>query len=118
MEATNVTLTVVSSNILAKNGLATVKNFTQPSSHAVKSSTVNSKKAKLNSVSSEGTKVLSQEIDWVAFFLCLFLGGLGIHRFYLGYPLIGVLQIITLGGLGIWILIDLIRIITGDLGPA
>jgi hypothetical protein len=36
----------------------------------------------------------------------------------LGYPLIGVLQILTLGGLGIWILIDLIRIITGDLGPA
>jgi TM2 domain-containing membrane protein YozV len=53
----------------------------------------------------------------VALLLCLFVGGFGIHRFYLGYPLIGVLQILTLGGLGIWTLIDLIMIITGSLQP-
>ena len=118
MEASTVTTAVVSNNILAKNEVATVKNANQTSAQAVKSSTVVSKKAKLTPVSSVSNKALSQEIDWVAFILCFFLGGLGIHRFYLGYPLIGVLQILTLGGFGIWILIDLIRIITGDLGPA
>ena len=118
MEASTVNTTVVSNNILAKNEVATVKNANQTSTQAVKSSTVVSKKAKLTPVSSVSNKALSQEIDWVAFILCFFLGGLGIHRFYLGYPLIGVLQILTLGGFGIWILIDLIRIITGDLGPA
>lgn len=52
-----------------------------------------------------------------ALLLCIFLGGIGIHRFYLGYTWQGVVQLLTLGGLGIWALIDLIRIITGDLQP-
>lgn len=53
----------------------------------------------------------------LAIILCVFLGTLGIHRFYLGYTLIGIIQLLTLGGLGIWALIDLIRIATGDLEP-
>ena len=53
----------------------------------------------------------------VAFLLCFFLGGLGIHRFYLGYTWQGVVQLLTGGGCGIWVLIDFIRIIIGDLGP-
>lgn len=52
-----------------------------------------------------------------ALLLCLFVGFLGIHRFYLGYTWQGVVQLLTLGGFGIWSLIDLIRIITGDLQP-
>lgn len=52
----------------------------------------------------------------IAAILCFFLGYLGIHRFYLGYTTIGILQLITAGGCGIWALIDLIRILTGDLG--
>jgi hypothetical protein len=54
----------------------------------------------------------------VALLLVIFVGGLGIHRFYLGYTTIGIIQLLTLGGCGIWALIDLIRIITGDLKPA
>jgi len=50
--------------------------------------------------------------------LAIVIGGLGIHRFYLGYTTIGILQILTLGGCGIWTLIDIIRIATGDLLPA
>ena len=49
--------------------------------------------------------------------LCLFLGFLGFHRFYLGYTLIGIIQLLTGGGLMIWALIDFIRLITGSLVP-
>jgi len=52
-----------------------------------------------------------------ALILCFFFGMIGVHRFYLGYPVIGIIQILTLGGFGIWALIDLILIITGDLQP-
>lgn len=53
----------------------------------------------------------------VALLLVLFVGGIGIHRFYLGYTWQGVVQLLTFGGCGVWSLIDLIRIITGDLTP-
>lgn len=53
----------------------------------------------------------------IALLLAFFVGGLGIHRFYLGYTWQGVVQLLTLGGCGIWSLIDFIRIITGDLTP-
>ena len=50
-----------------------------------------------------------------AILLCLFLGSLGIHRFYLGYTLIGVIQLLTFGGVLIWAFVDLIRLIIGSL---
>lgn len=53
----------------------------------------------------------------IALILAALIGGLGIHRFYLGYTWQGIVQLLTLGGCGIWALIDLIRIITGDLQP-
>lgn len=53
----------------------------------------------------------------IALLLCALVGGLGIHRFYLGYTWQGIVQLLTLGGCGIWSLIDLIRIITGSLQP-
>ena len=53
----------------------------------------------------------------VALILAIFLGELGIDRFYLGYIGTGILKLITCGGFGIWWLIDLIMIATGKLKP-
>lgn len=41
-------------------------------------------------------------------------GGIGVHRFYAGKIGTGILQLITLGGCGIWTLVDLIMIIIGN----
>lgn len=49
-----------------------------------------------------------------AILLCFFLGALGVHRFYVGKIGTGILQLITLGGLGIWALVDFIMIVTGN----
>jgi TM2 domain-containing membrane protein YozV len=69
----------------------------------------------------------------VAALLAFFLGGLGIHRFFLGYTGIGIAQLLmfVLGiplmailigipivlAAYIWVLIDFVRILTGDLKP-
>ncbi|MEV0385096.1 TM2 domain-containing protein [Nonomuraea sp. NPDC050643] len=49
----------------------------------------------------------------VAVLLCFFLGTLGIHRFYVGKIGTGILMLVTLGGLGVWALIDFIMILIG-----
>jgi hypothetical protein len=49
--------------------------------------------------------------EWlVTLLLSVFLGSLGIDRFYLGYTGLGIAKLLTCGGLGIWALIDLILI--------
>ena len=47
--------------------------------------------------------------------LSVLVGGLGIDRFYLGKYGTGILKLITLGGLGLWWLIDLILIVMGKM---
>lgn len=49
--------------------------------------------------------------------ICFFLGGLGIHRLMMGYSN-WWLMLITLGGCGIWTLIDFIKILTGGMKMA
>jgi len=50
----------------------------------------------------------------IAYLLWFFLGTFGVHRFYAGKVGTGVLQLVTLGGLGIWALVDLILLATGN----
>lgn len=46
--------------------------------------------------------------------LCFCLGGIGVHRFYVGKIGTGILMILTIGGAGIWWLIDFIMIVTSS----
>jgi hypothetical protein len=46
----------------------------------------------------------------VAYLCCIFGGFLGVHRFYLRRPLTGLLMLLTLGFLGMGVLIDLFTI--------
>ena len=54
----------------------------------------------------------------IVLLLCFFLGGLGIHRFYTGHTTIGIIQLLTLGGCGIWVLIDFIMLLLGNFKDA
>jgi ribosomal protein L40E len=51
----------------------------------------------------------------IALLLSLFVGQLGIDRFYLGLIGTGILKLVTFGGFGIWWLVDLILIATNNL---
>jgi hypothetical protein len=78
---------------------------------------INGDKIEKSEVTTFSSLASSGKSQVTALILVILIGGLGIHRFYLGYTWQGVVQLLTLGGLGIWSLIDLIRIITGDLQP-
>ena len=54
----------------------------------------------------------------VALVLAIFLGGLGVHRFYLGKVGTGILWLLTVGCLGIGWLIDIILIACGSMRDA
>tara|TARA_Y100001960_G_C14363696_1_gene675649 strand:- start:258 stop:557 length:300 start_codon:yes stop_codon:yes gene_type:complete len=64
---------------------------------------------------SRASNPLDGDKEWlVTLLLCFFLGYLGVHRFYTGHIGIGIAQLLTLGGCGIWALIDFILILTGS----
>ena len=59
---------------------------------------------------------VGQKSKFVTILLCMLpsmFGVFGVHRFYTGHIGIGIAQFLTLGGCGIWQLVDLIFIFTG-----
>jgi hypothetical protein len=57
--------------------------------------------------------------DWLTtLLLAIFVGGFGVHRFYTGHTGVGVVQLLTLGGCGIWTIIDVIQIATQNFKDA
>jgi hypothetical protein len=65
------------------------------------------------------TEIIEQRNKWIiCLLLCWFLGVFGAHRFYTGHTALGVFQLLTLGGCGIWALIDFIVIVSGNFKDA
>jgi len=84
-------------------------SFPVPKTHTTNVETTQQVLEKMSSETAEG------DIDWVLAAVCWLVGVLGIHRFMMGDTKNGILMLLTFGGCGIWALIDLIRILTGDL---
>lgn len=59
------------------------------------------------------TPPVSDKSFVVTWLLSFVVGGLGVDRFYLGKVGTGILKLVTLGGLGVWTLIDLILVLAG-----
>jgi hypothetical protein len=122
-EKTNIETTAVIKTTEAKAEIKKVKAIALKQTFAQKVATKMAVKAAAKIAPAKVKKAAAKNIGignyddeiLIAIILCIFVGILGIHRFYLGYNLIGVLQLVTLGGCGIWTLIDFIRLIIGDL---
>jgi len=54
----------------------------------------------------------------VTLLLCLFAGSFGAHRFYVGKTRSAIAMLLTLGGCGIWQLVDLVTIATNKFTDA
>ena len=61
-----------------------------------------------------GMQTVSEKNWLVTLLLCVFMGVVGIHRFYVGKTGTGILMILTGGGFGIWVLVDIIMIATNS----
>ena len=56
---------------------------------------------------------VSEKKRSVALLLCVLYGWLGLHRFYVGKAGTALLMMLTIGGFGIWYIIDLVWLVSG-----
>jgi len=96
--------------VATKNQEAQQPAQQQPTINIVNTST-NTAQATANS--GMGGVMFPPKSRWLAFFLCLFLGYLGVHRFYVGKSGTGILYLFTGGLGGVGYVIDLILILFG-----
>jgi hypothetical protein len=61
---------------------------------------------------------MSDKSRGIAFMLAIVLGVFGAHRFYVGKTGTGLLMLVTVGGLGIWYLYDVIMVASGSFRDA
>jgi len=99
------------SKVLISNFISSNNNLNSDNQETKEATTI------LADKEAKQTKRAGGKSQVIALILVLVAGTLGVHRMYLGYWGIGIIQLLTFGGCGIWTLIDLIRIITGDLKP-
>lgn len=90
------------------------QTVTQPSNQPVVVNVINSNNNTNSNTNSNGMS-FPQKSRWAAFFLCLFFGYLGAHKFYVGKTGMGLLYLFTLGLFGIgWTLDTLILLFGGS----
>ena len=101
----------------------TAKELVAKSVKVVKSRDMSKKSVVISAAKNNQVKKASATHDGpgksqiIALVLCILVGVMGIHRFYLGYYMEGILMLLTGGGCGVWWIIDMVRIVTGDLQP-
>jgi TM2 domain-containing membrane protein YozV len=67
------------------------------------------------SIAEARVEVVSSKSRLAVTLFAFFLGYLGIHRFYLGKIGTGIAMLLTVGGIGIWALVDFIMAVSGTM---